>query len=279
LRSAGPRERAALDAWLTVGSDPYADANAADVFHHWREAREPDARLDTALVLSTAGAARSAAEQTRALIAHRLRNGALVSNTASSVLRWLGEECDSIDDLPASVRLPGWRSTAAEAIARSALATAGAATTLRHLASRIAEGPFDRALLEATLRACLLDARRGPGESSSALGDAVRELTEALARVGTHDPTYARIVGLLLGRERNGALIGAGRWLTDDLRILVHRTALAHEPLAARDVALGDLASGSVPVALVPLLKEVAHRDPDPAIRERARQLVRDGRA
>lgn len=278
-RGGGERARDGLAVWVQAGGDdPLRGADPAARWRAWLDGGDDEPALDHALLLATAGAPRGAVDQLRAVAAHVIERRGAAGAGAAALLAWLARECTGADDLPASVCHAAWLPVAARALALTALHAAGPAAALSHVAGTLTEGPLERALAAAVLRACVLDARRGPGEAASALGEAVGALTEALAAVQVSDPAWRVIVGLLLGRDRDGALLGAGRWLTEDLRARVHAVALTNPVLGARRLSLADLEAQGVPAAVVPLLREIARTDPDPITRQHAKQLARGER-
>ena len=124
----------------------------------------------------------------------------------------------------------------------------------------------------------MLEARRTPGDASAALGDALGSLLEALIAAAPTDRVPRDLLSLLLGRDRDGSLLGAARWLSEDPRARVLETALTHRALDALGIALDDLERQGVPAAVIPLLREIAASDPDPITRQHARQLARGER-
>lgn len=276
VRNGGEREAAALSEWRRAGGeDPLEQAEGTSLWRAWLDAREVPEGLDHALILASAGAPRAVVEQLRRMAGHLIEAGGGASHGAASLLAWLAAECTSADDLPASARNPAWRITAARALALTALRDAGPSSTLRHIAGTLEAGPLERAIALEVLRACVLAARRGPGDAADALSEELPRLTDALAAARVPDPSYAAIVSVLLGRDPAGGVLGAGRWLTEDLRARVHVVALCNAALDARRIALADLEAHGVPPSVLSALREVAREDPDPVTRQHARQLAR----
>jgi hypothetical protein len=117
-----------------------------------------------------------------------------------------------------------------------------------------------------------------PGDARAALRSTLEKFVESLAAVTVSDPAWRELLALLLGRAPEGRRAGGAPWLTDELRVRLHTVALSHAPLDARRLALTELETRGVPLALVPLLREIARTDPDPITRQHAKQLARGER-
>lgn len=276
LRERNERERAAWALFRAdLSLDPFERTDPADALHTWRRGEPAPAALDHALLLATAGAPRATAEHLRSLAVHVITRRDRATPPAARLLAWLARACTRPDAAPASMRHPAWFPTAVDALARTTHSEAGTLVALRHAAARLAGDRVDRALALAIVRRAILDARRAPGEASAALTDALAPLIESLAASPDGDDVSRDLIALLLGRDRDGSLLGAARWLSEDLRARVLETALAHPLLAARTVALDDLERHGVPASVVPLLRDIATSDLDPVTRQHARQLAR----
>jgi hypothetical protein len=194
------------------------------------------------------------------------------------LLAWLARASSDSDRAPASVRDSGWFTTAVDALARTSFTIASPEHALRNAAERLAGDGFDRALAQAIVALAIVEARRAHGPTATALADSLHVLLAALVAAPSRDSTARELIAALLGREPTGAYLGSGRWLSDDLRSRVVETALVHGDLRARDLALTDLERNGVLPALTSLLRAIASSDPDPIIRQHARQLARGER-
>jgi hypothetical protein len=205
------------------------------------------------------------------------RRGA-ATPSAARLLAWLARACTRSDAAPASVRHAAWFATALDALARTAHTNASADAALAHAIACFAGDRFDRELAHGIVRLLVLDARRAPGEAATALGDALAPLLDALVSMSPGDDVARDTVALLLGRDRDGSLLGSARWLSDELRSRVLDTALTQPSLGARTLALDELERHGLPASALPALREIAASDPDPVTRQHARQLARGER-
>ncbi|MEI8256003.1 MAG: hypothetical protein WCJ30_10065 [Deltaproteobacteria bacterium] len=276
IRERDDRQRAAWDGFVArVPGDPLDGVAPDRAARAWRDDEPAPVALDHALLLTTAGAPRATVEHLRAFALHVVTRRGRATPPAARLLAWLARACTRPDAAPASVRHPAWFATAVDALACTAHTAVGASAALRHAADLLAGDRFDRALALAVVRQAVIDARRAPGESARALGDTLGALLEAVVRAPGGDTVPRDLLAVLLGRDRDGGLLGVARWLGDPLRARVLETALAHPALGARVVALDDLERLGVPPGVLHSLRDIAASDPDPITRQHARQLAR----
>lgn len=279
FRETNERTVAAWDAWHAAHSavDPLSSLDAREWLHACRvDATKLPVHTDHALLLATAGGSRGTVAHLRALVQHLIATRGSCSPSAARLLAWLARQCTRADAAPASVRHPEWFALAVDALARTATHEAPPSAALSHAIDSFAGDALDRALAFEIVRRLVVDARRAHGEAASALGDGLASVLRAVC--AQPDDIAREVHAMLLGRDRDGSLVGSGRWLSDDLRTLVLESALVHEALGARAIALGDIERNGLPAALMPLLRTVASSDTDPVVRQHARQLVRGER-